>query len=93
MISGKIKIYNSIKIGHILCIENIFVKDLLNAKNLGQFKQNKICKFIHDMKFQVFFLPFKFNLKILLLFLIHYYLKYSYILITSSKTICRIISF
>jgi len=28
---GKVKTYNSIKVGHILCIENKIVKDLMNA--------------------------------------------------------------
>jgi hypothetical protein len=31
IILEKIKTYNSIKIGHILCIENKIIKDLMNA--------------------------------------------------------------
>jgi len=31
MILGKRKTYNFIKIGHISCIENKFVRDLMNA--------------------------------------------------------------
>jgi hypothetical protein len=54
-VKGK-KTCNSTKIGHILCIENKIVKDLINAfltlnlqKKKGQFKQNKICRFLHDI--------------------------------------------
>jgi hypothetical protein len=36
-----------------------FLIDIEFTKILGQFKQNKICIFIHDIQFQVFFLPFK----------------------------------
>jgi hypothetical protein len=47
---GKIENYNFTKIGHILCIENKIVKNLMIAflnwyeftKILGQFKQNKL---------------------------------------------------
>jgi hypothetical protein len=32
--------------------------DIELIKTLSQFKQKKICKFIHDMQFQVIFLTF-----------------------------------
>jgi hypothetical protein len=60
---GEIKTCNSTKIGHILCIENKIIKDLMNTflnwhwiyKKIGQFKQKNICKFIQGMKFQLIF--------------------------------------
>jgi hypothetical protein len=38
-----------------------FLIDIKFTKIPGQFKQKATCKFIHDMQFQVIFLPFKFN--------------------------------
>jgi hypothetical protein len=67
IILGKIKIYNSIEIRHILCNENKLVKDLMNAylnwhwiyKDFKQFKQKNICRLIHDMQFLISFFTFK----------------------------------
>jgi hypothetical protein len=37
-----------------------FLIDIKFTKK-GQFKQKDICRFIHEIQFQVNFLPFKFN--------------------------------
>jgi hypothetical protein len=55
IILRKTKTCNFTKIGHVLCNDNKFLKDLTNAfwigieftKILGQFKQKEICRFIH----------------------------------------------
>jgi hypothetical protein len=41
----------------------LFWIDIEFTKTLGQFKQKKNRIFIHDIQFQVFFLPFKFYSK------------------------------
>jgi len=70
---------------------NAFLNYSEFTKMIGQFKKKDICKFIHDMQFQDFFKLLDFNfcnysLNTLLI-------KYLYILITSPRTHCRIISF
>ncbi len=66
---GKIKTCNFSKNEHILHKENNIVKDLMITffihieftKILGQFKQTKKCKFIHDIIFWMFFKHLIFN--------------------------------
>jgi hypothetical protein len=56
------KKFNPTKKRHILCDENknykrllkvFFLMDIEFSKILGKFKQKNICRFIHDMQFQV----------------------------------------